>query len=200
MATRSTAQHHPRSIDEPPSVAYLPSYFNRIGRLDPPRDRLASLLFLDAPLRSIEGRTALQNMITLCKENPQVAYRSSLRPKSGHCPISRCAQDIDRFVHYVPLIQRVLADSRSSASTLLTGGITSIGATRNILKMNMSLPSFAFSVTNGSQLRLHDTSTVNITSTTWKRSQFNMILLSFAGPLLLRDNVSSVCLIRLSRL
>ncbi|MCJ1384090.1 hypothetical protein MMC17_007206, partial [Xylographa soralifera] len=79
-----------------PQVANLPSYFNRIRRLDPPRDRLASSLFLNAPLRSVQGRTALQDMITLCKENPRVAYRPSLRPKRGHCPVSKCAQDMDR--------------------------------------------------------------------------------------------------------
>ena len=37
---------------EAPAVASLPSYFNRIRRLDPPCNRLASLLFLEAPLRS----------------------------------------------------------------------------------------------------------------------------------------------------
>ncbi len=100
-------QIQPRKItsdakDEAPHVANLPSNFNRIRRLDPPRDRLASLLFLNAPLRSVEGRTALQDMTTLFNENPQVAYRPSLRPKRGHCPVSKCAQDMDRFVYCVP--------------------------------------------------------------------------------------------------
>jgi len=45
-------QIQPRKIasnteDEAPQVASLPSYFNRIRRLDPPRDRLASLPFLN---------------------------------------------------------------------------------------------------------------------------------------------------------
>ena len=81
---------------EVPAVASLPSYFNRIRRLDPPRDQLASLLFLEAPLRSTEGRRALEDMIRLCRENPQVAYRPSLRPKAGRCPISGCAKEMDR--------------------------------------------------------------------------------------------------------
>ena len=81
---------------EAPAVASLPSYFNRIRRLDPPRDELASLLFLEAPLRSMEGRRALEDMIRLCKENPLVAYRPSLRPKAGRCPTSGCAQEMDR--------------------------------------------------------------------------------------------------------
>ena len=84
--------------DEAPQVASLPSYFNRVRRLDPPRDRLASSLFLDAPLRSPQGRGALQDMIMLCRENPQVAYRPSLRPKNGRCPMAKCARDVDRFV------------------------------------------------------------------------------------------------------
>ena len=51
-------QIQPRKIasgteDEAPQVPSLPSYFNRIRRLDPPRDRLASSLFLNAPLRSV---------------------------------------------------------------------------------------------------------------------------------------------------
>ena len=84
--------------DEAPQVASLPNFFNRVRRLDPPRDRLASSLFLDAPLRSPQGRSALQDMIMLCKENPRVAYRPGLRPKNGRCPVAKCAQDMDRYV------------------------------------------------------------------------------------------------------
>lgn len=64
-------------------VAGRPSSFNRIHRLDPPHDRLANSLFPHVPLRSPEGRRALQDMITLCKEKPKVAYRPSLRPREG---------------------------------------------------------------------------------------------------------------------
>ena len=86
----------PDTDSEAPAVASLPSYFNRIRRLDPPRDRLASLLFLEAPLRSLEGRRALEDMISLCRENPQVAYRPSLQPEDGRCPVSGCAKEMDR--------------------------------------------------------------------------------------------------------
>ena len=85
----------------------LPSYFNRIRRLDPPRDRLASLLFLNLPLRTVQGRSALQDMITLCKENPPVAYRPSLRPEKGRCPVPQCARDMDRFVYLSFLISQI---------------------------------------------------------------------------------------------
>ena len=98
--------------DEASQVASLPSYFNWIRRLDPPRDWLASLLFLNIPLRSMQGRSALQDMITLCKENPRVAYRPSLRPANGRCPVPQCARDMDRFVCFSFLIPKcsVVAD------------------------------------------------------------------------------------------
>jgi hypothetical protein len=82
-----------KGVDKKSQVAAQTSLFNRIRRLDPPRDRLADLLFLDVPLRSAQGRMALRDMIILCKENPEVAYRPSLRPKEGHCP--ECAQEMN---------------------------------------------------------------------------------------------------------
>jgi hypothetical protein len=81
----------------PQSVASLPTYFNRIRRLDPRRDRLATSLFLEEPLRSVEGRRALEDMVSLCRENPQVAYRPSLRPDDGCCP--GCRRGMERQVH-----------------------------------------------------------------------------------------------------
>jgi hypothetical protein len=53
--------------NEASSVASRPSYFNRVRRLDPPRDRLASSLFHHVSLRSPQGRTTLQDMITYSK-------------------------------------------------------------------------------------------------------------------------------------
>ena len=99
-------QIQPRQItlnmeDEAPQVASLPSYFSRTRRLDPPRDRLAFSLFLNVPLRSEHGRSALQDMITLCEKNPRVAYRPCLQPENGHCPVTQCARDMNRFV-YLP--------------------------------------------------------------------------------------------------
>jgi len=74
-----------KAMDDNFPVASRPSFFNRIRRLDPPRDRLASTLFLCVPLRSKEGRSALRNMIKLYKGNPKVTYRPSLRPSNGRC-------------------------------------------------------------------------------------------------------------------
>lgn len=155
-------QIQPRKIasnteDEAPQVANLPSYFNRIRRLDPPRDRLASLLFLNVPLRSVQGRSALQDMITLCTENPRVAYRPSLRPENGRCPVPQCARIMDRFVFSFLIPQMLgccgLADQTpfdSTASVLAIGGNMFTVATRATLKGNMPLPSSVFSATNGS--------------------------------------------------
>jgi hypothetical protein len=84
-----------KGVDNSSQVSARPSFFNRIRQLDPPRDHLADLLFLDAPLRSTYGRTALRDMITLCKENPEVAYCPSLRPEEGRCPVLECAQEMD---------------------------------------------------------------------------------------------------------
>jgi hypothetical protein len=81
--------------DRSAPVAALPGYFNRIRRLDPPRDRLAHTLFIDIPLRSDEGRSALHDFVTLCRENPKVAYRPSLQPKEGRCPVPTCAKEMD---------------------------------------------------------------------------------------------------------
>jgi hypothetical protein len=79
-------------------VASKLTQFNRIRRLDQPRDRLASSLFLCVPLRSKEGRGALRDMITLYKDNPVVAYRPSLRPNNGRCPVAACDREMETFV------------------------------------------------------------------------------------------------------
>jgi hypothetical protein len=84
--------------DENSPVASRPSFFNRIRRLDPSRDQLASTLFLHAPLRSTQGRNALRDMIALYKENSKVAYRPSLRPSNGRCPVATCNEEMEKFV------------------------------------------------------------------------------------------------------
>ena len=81
-----------------PSVGPRSNFFNRVRHLDPPRDRLASSLFQHVSLRSPQGRIALHDMITLCRENPQVAYRPSLRPVNGRCPVPSCARTMIKFV------------------------------------------------------------------------------------------------------
>ena len=43
------------SADETNLITHLLTYFKHVRHLDPPQDRLASSLFLNAPLRSGEG-------------------------------------------------------------------------------------------------------------------------------------------------
>ncbi|KAG9242200.1 hypothetical protein BJ878DRAFT_544482 [Calycina marina] len=85
-------------LDTQASVMSLPSFFDRVRRLDSPRDELASLLFLQVPLRSTAGRSAIRNMIRMYQENPKVAYRPSLRPENGRCSEETCAVSMETFV------------------------------------------------------------------------------------------------------
>ena len=80
------------AFQEAPPVASLLSYFKRTRCSDPPRDRLASSLFLSVPLRGVQGRRALQDMSTLCEGNSRVAYRPNLEPENGHCRVPQHAR------------------------------------------------------------------------------------------------------------
>jgi len=91
-------ESQPYNVNDKSSIMSRLTFFDRIRHLDPSRDKLASLLFLEVPLRSPEGRAAIHNMITLYKENPRVAYRPSLKPKDGHCPVASCNRWIESYV------------------------------------------------------------------------------------------------------
>ena len=69
------------SPDDADLMGYHRSQFHRIRRLMPERDRLASNLFLVAPIRSDEGRSILRDMIALSRQEAEVP---SARPM-GHC-------------------------------------------------------------------------------------------------------------------
>ncbi|KAH8800740.1 hypothetical protein F5884DRAFT_535563 [Xylogone sp. PMI_703] len=81
--------------DSKHNIASKPTFFNRTRYLDPLRDRLASSLFLNVTLRSEDGRRALRDMIALCTEKVEVAYRPSSHPENGCCPV--CGQEMDRI-------------------------------------------------------------------------------------------------------
>ena len=49
------------------------------------RHRLASSMLLVAPLRSSKGRRVLYDMIGLCKQEAEVAFRLGLEPDKCHC-------------------------------------------------------------------------------------------------------------------
>ena len=77
------------AFQEAIQVPGLLSYFNRSRLLDPPRDQLASSLFIYVPLRTVQGRGALQDMF---EHNQPVAYRPSLGPEIGHCRVPQHAR------------------------------------------------------------------------------------------------------------
>ena len=63
----------------------------------PERDRLASSLFTVASIRSDEGRAVLHDMIELCRQDTEVAFRPGLEPEKCHCSEER-NRKIDRLV------------------------------------------------------------------------------------------------------
>ena len=83
------------------SVASRSIYFNRVRRLDSSRDRFAFSLFFHVSLRSPQGRTAFQNMITLCTNNPSMAYCTNLKPKNDYCPITKCARKMKKYAAFL---------------------------------------------------------------------------------------------------
>ncbi|KAF8862713.1 hypothetical protein BDZ45DRAFT_585016 [Acephala macrosclerotiorum] len=74
------------------------SFFNRVRHMMPERDRLARTLSLPFPLRSPEGRAALEDLIALYRGDSRVAYQPVLRPVLGCCPVPSCEQGIQRLV------------------------------------------------------------------------------------------------------
>ncbi len=74
------------------------TFFSHIRGLLPERDGLASSLFQSVALRSVEGRSALRDLVALCKHDCQTIYRPSLRPKEGRCPIPDCSVEMKRLV------------------------------------------------------------------------------------------------------
>ena len=64
----------------------------------PERDRLASNLFLVAPIRSQEGRSVLRDMIDLCQQDAEVPFRRGLEPERCSCSIVSCKLELDWYV------------------------------------------------------------------------------------------------------
>ena len=84
--------------DDAELMGYHRTQFHRVRRLMPERDRLASNLFLVAPIRSDEGRSVLRDMIALCQQGAEVPFRPGLEPERCSCPVADHKLDLDRFV------------------------------------------------------------------------------------------------------
>ncbi|KAB5515368.1 hypothetical protein GE09DRAFT_1046046 [Coniochaeta sp. 2T2.1] len=65
------------------------THFDRIRHMMPERDRLATSLFQEVPLRSPEGIAVIKDLIALRTQNSRVAYQEILRPVY-HGKIARC--------------------------------------------------------------------------------------------------------------
>ncbi|KAH8655514.1 hypothetical protein BX600DRAFT_525660 [Xylariales sp. PMI_506] len=73
------------------------SYFGCVVRLmNPTRARLAQTLSLTLPLRSTEGIAALEDLISLVREDCRVTYDEAFRPtQAGCCPVRSCSRDME---------------------------------------------------------------------------------------------------------
>jgi len=79
-------------------MGYHRTQFHRVRRLMPERHRLASNLFLVAPIRSDEGRAVLRDMIALCQQDAEVPFRPGLEPERCSCQMAGHKLEPDRFV------------------------------------------------------------------------------------------------------
>ncbi|QVM10690.1 hypothetical protein D8B26_005343 [Coccidioides posadasii str. Silveira] len=70
------------------------TFFSYARRVMPERDLLAQILPMKVELRSPEGRQALRAMEALCKQECEIAYRTSLKPIDGHCI---CGQAMNKY-------------------------------------------------------------------------------------------------------
>lgn len=61
--------------DDAELIGYHRTQFHRVRRLVLERDRLASNLFLVAPIHSDEGRSVLRDMDGLCQQDAEVPFR-----------------------------------------------------------------------------------------------------------------------------
>ena len=79
-------------------MGYHRTQFHRVRRLMPERDRLASNLFVVAPIRTNEGRSVLRDMIALCQQDAEVPFRPGLELERCSCLMAEHKLDPDRFV------------------------------------------------------------------------------------------------------
>lgn len=92
-------------------MGYHRSQFHRVRRLMPERDRLASNLFLVAPIRSDEVRSVLRDMIALCQQDPEVPFRPGLEPEKCTCLMADHKLELDRCVISLPSVSSAYTSS-----------------------------------------------------------------------------------------
>lgn len=84
------------------STGRLRARFARVSRMMPERERLATNMSLAPPLRSPLGRSVLNDMIALCKQEPELIIRPGLEPDKCHCrTFSADKSKVDGYVQFV---------------------------------------------------------------------------------------------------
>jgi DNA-directed RNA polymerase len=81
---------------EKDELAYHWAWFKRVAHLMPERERLSSLLPMRVPLRSPEGRQAVDDMIAICRQKSPVSDHPALKPVEGRCPVAECPMEVER--------------------------------------------------------------------------------------------------------
>jgi hypothetical protein len=113
------------ATEEIQSIGGHRARFARFSRLTPERLRLAKSMFVVGWLRSVEGRSVLQDMIALYQQKTEVAFRPGLEPENCHCPGAHRGGKPDKYAipDFHPLLQRSLfpcmkrkADARGALS------------------------------------------------------------------------------------
>jgi hypothetical protein len=100
-ARRNRVRIHPSERQGPLREDRDRSKWKRIQHLIPERDELSKLLFTQAPLRSEEGISAVNYLISLLKTSTKTAYQPSFRPTAkGECPVPGCSVLLERY--YLP--------------------------------------------------------------------------------------------------
>ncbi|OJD27770.1 hypothetical protein ACJ73_00840 [Blastomyces percursus] len=98
------------------------TWFERVAHLMPERKRLSRLLPLSVPLRSSEGRQALEDMIAICRQKSPVSDHPSLKPVNGCCPAHGCSMEVEslpakkRWKHIYRCLKRSLQKQHGFAS------------------------------------------------------------------------------------
>ncbi|KKZ68112.1 hypothetical protein EMCG_06222 [[Emmonsia] crescens] len=114
------------------TLSYHWTWFDRVSHLMPERKRLRSL-FLHVPLRSPEGRQAIEDKIKICRQKSPVSDHPALRSNNGCCPVAECS---------VILIMNLWAQPNG-------GGGSSISVSSAAYAKNMASQLFFLSVMSG---------------------------------------------------
>ncbi|KAK2731143.1 hypothetical protein FQN57_003636 [Myotisia sp. PD_48] len=96
------------------TLSYHWTWFGRAAHIMPELKRLSHLLLLPTPLRSPEGRQAIEDMVALCRKKTVVSDHPALQPDNGRCPAAECRDPMaslpqkDRWRHIYRCVSKSL--------------------------------------------------------------------------------------------